>query len=128
MNLPYPRRELVDPELLVVMTTHPEPGLVLVKARGEVDLTTSPALAAELDQALLPPSPEHLAVDLGEVTFISSSGLLVLIELYQRSEQCGTATRLVSVSRPVRRVLDMTGLDSVLKLGEFSAGSPLHTP
>jgi anti-anti-sigma factor len=125
MNLPSPRRELVDPELLVVTTTRPEPGLVLVKARGEVDLTTSPVLAAEFDQALLPPGPEHLAVDLGEVTFISSSGLQVLIEVYRQSEECGTATRLVSVSRPVRRVLDMTGLDSVLKLDEFFAGSPL---
>jgi anti-anti-sigma factor len=104
-------------------TTRPEPGLVLVTARGEVDLSSSPVLAAELDQALLPPAPAHLAMDLGEVTFISSSGLQVLIEFFQRSELCGTETRLVCVSRPVRRILDLAGLDCILKHREICADS-----
>src|ERR1700712_697247 len=123
MDFPSPRREPAEPELLMVTTTRPEPGLVLVKAQGEVDLLTSPVLAAELDQVLLGPAPENLAVDLDEVTFISSSGLRVLIELYRHSEERGITTRLVGVSAPVRRVLTISGLDSVLTAGAVCAES-----
>jgi len=119
MDFPTPRREWAEPELLMVTTTRPEPGLVLVKAQGEVDLLTSPVLAAELDRILLGPLPANLAVDLDEVTFISSSGLRVLIELYRHSEERGIKTRLVGVSPPVRRVLSISGLDSVLTSGDM---------
>jgi anti-anti-sigma factor len=57
-----------------------------------------------------------LGLDLSEVTFISSSGLNVLIEANQRSRACGTDMRLIGLSRPVRRALDLTGLDAVLTI------------
>jgi anti-sigma B factor antagonist len=111
---PPPTRERDDEDLLTVATMHPQPGWVLVKAQGEMDLETSPILAAELTEVLQPPFPARLGLDLSEVTYISSSGLTVLVELNERSRVCGTDMRLVGLSRPMQRALDLTGLDTVL--------------
>jgi len=113
---PPPTREREDEDLLTLATARPQAGLVLVKAQGEIDLETTPALEAELNGVLRPPFPARLGLDLSEVTFISSSGLNVLIELNERSRACGTDMRLIGMSRPVRRALDLTGLDAVLKV------------
>jgi anti-sigma B factor antagonist len=118
---PPPTREGEDEDLLTVATARPQPGLVLVRAQGELDLETSPALEAELSEVLSPPFPARLGVDLSEVTFISSSGLNVLIELNERSRACGTDMRLIGMSRPVQRALDLTGLDAVLTIHQPTA-------
>ena len=119
MNLPPPP-PLSPPdcaigELLTVATKRPQPGMVLVRARGEMDLATIPVLAAELEEVLRPPFPARLGVDLGGVTFISSSGLNMLVEAHRMAQLCGTDMRLVNMSRPVRRAVDLNGLDLVLK-------------
>ncbi|HEV7978013.1 STAS domain-containing protein [Amycolatopsis sp.] len=113
---PLPTREREDEDLLTVATARPQPGLILVKAQGEIDLETSPALEAELNKVLHPPFPARLGLDLSEVTFISSSGLNLLAEVNRRSRACGTDMRLIGMSRPVQRALDLTGLDAVLKV------------
>jgi anti-sigma B factor antagonist len=113
---PPPTREREDEDLLTVAVARPQPGLILVKAQGEIDLETSPVLEAELQEVLQPPFPARLGLDLSEVTFISSSGLNVLIEANQRSRAGGTDMRLIGLSRPVRRALDLTGLDAVLTI------------
>jgi anti-anti-sigma factor len=117
---PPPTRERDDEDLLTVATLRPQPGLILVKAQGEVDLETSPILAARLSEALCPPFPARLGLDLSEVTFISSSGLRVLVEVNERSRVCGTDMQLIGMSRPVRRALDLTGLDAILKIHKVS--------
>jgi anti-sigma B factor antagonist len=132
MNLPPPPPCLdpdgLDPdgasgELFAVATVRPRPGTVLVRARGEMDLATSPRLAAELGEALSPPLPARLAVDLGGVTFISSTGLKVLVELHRLAEVCGTDMRLISMSRPVQRALELNGLDLILKFHNPAAAA-----
>jgi anti-sigma B factor antagonist len=113
---PPPTQERGDEDLLTVATLRPEPGLILVKAQGEMDLETTPILAAELSEVLRPPFPARLGLDLSEVTFISSTGLSVLVELNERSRVCGTDMQLIGMSRPVQRALDLTGLDAILKI------------
>jgi anti-sigma B factor antagonist len=126
MNLPppppMPPPDCARGELLTVATARPQPGTVLVQALGEMDLATSPVLAAELGEVLRPPFPTRLGVDLSGVTFISSSGLSVLVELHRLAQVCGTDMRLVKMSRPVRRALDLNGLDLVLKFYDPVAG------
>ncbi len=51
-----------------------------------------------------------LEVDMTEVTFIDSSGVSELLALRPPYEENGQAIRIVKLSRPVRRVLEVTGL------------------
>ena len=78
---------------------------------GELDASTSPSLAAAF--AELPAGSGQVDVDLGDVTFIDSSGLRILIALSDRATAEGRKVVVSGASNPVRRLLEITGLDSM---------------
>jgi anti-sigma B factor antagonist len=79
---------------------------------GEVDAHTAPDLAARF--AELPVGDGDLVIDMSKVDFMDSSGLRVVIELHQRTEQ--TSRRLVirTPSQPVARLIEVPGLSGHL--------------
>ncbi|MGC7094828.1 STAS domain-containing protein [Amycolatopsis lurida] len=87
----------------------------VVEVSGEVDLATKSQFDTELSAALEPPAPV-LVVDLSEVGFLSSCGLQVLLELAQRAERRRCDLRVVCAGRPVRRPIEIVGLDRKLRL------------
>ena len=84
-------------------------GAVIVSLAGELDLYN----AEEVRRALLEAcaaEPEVLVVDLGEVRFIDSTALGVLIEARSRmAERKGF--RLAAPGLETRRALEVSGLD-----------------
>lgn len=60
---------------------------------GDVDLLTRPSLQSHLDQALAT-RPERLVVDLSQVTFLSATGLAVLINTQEAATHQGTTFQL----------------------------------
>lgn len=126
--VPWPGPEdpaaLADGSLVVAATT-PAPGVVVVRAIGEIDLLTAPGWRRVLVGAIRIASPASEAVaplpgsgtrsllvcDLSPVTFLGASGLDVLVELDELGTRHGIDLRVVAASRHVRRVLQLTGLD-----------------
>ena len=85
----------------------------VVRAVGEVDAST----CSQLDEVLHTLDGEEPAlVDLSEVTFMDSSGLRVLIEHHYLRADHGGRLVILNPSRPVGRLLEVTGLDAVLYL------------
>ena len=87
-------------------------GVVTVLVTGEVDLDTAPAVRDEVLRHLHDGTTVHL--DLGDVTFMDSSGLHVLLATTRQAAEVGADLRLVSVSARVQRLLELTGTDGVL--------------
>lgn len=102
---------MVEPELRVTLDSAPtsaDSGPVL-KVSGEVDIQTSPILDEHLKRAQAE-GVSSIVVDLGEVTFLDSTGLSVLIAGLKRCQSAGGNMRLVAPRPNVRRVLEVTGL------------------
>ena len=87
-----------------------------LKVSGEVDIQTSPVLDEQL-QKVLDQGLSSIVVDLGEVTFLDSTGLSVLIAALKRCQGAGGDLRLVSPRPNVRRVLEITGLTETFHVG-----------
>jgi anti-anti-sigma factor len=90
----------------------PEDASVTLLCAGEIDMASVGTLTACLDQ--LDGAFRKVVVDLGEVTFLDSSGLGVLAHAHQRF---GPEMRELTVRCPdghIRRVLEISGLDQVL--------------
>ena len=87
----------------------------LVALSGEIDIYTAPRFR-ECMIELLDAGVDRLVVDLSAVTFIDSTALGVLIGGVRRVRAVGGAMTLVVTSRPVQRVLSITGLDRVFDL------------
>ena len=90
---------------------------------GELDASTSPSLSAAF--ADLPAGPDRIELDLGELTFIDSSGLRVLIALHDQVIADGRTLVVSSASNPVRRLLEITGLEAMFGLtGDSAPANP----
>lgn len=88
---------------------------VLLSIQGEVDLVTAPELEAALERAR-PTQRGRLIVDLRGVSFLDSTGLVLLLR-HQR-EAVADGRRLIVVKGPphVQRVFDLTGLSERLTM------------
>ncbi|MBN6040656.1 STAS domain-containing protein [Amycolatopsis sp. 195334CR] len=99
---------------LTIQAEHTDQANTVVVS-GEVDLATKTQFDTELTAALEPPAPV-LVVDLSGVDFLSSCGLQVLLELAERAERRACDLRIVCAGRPVRRPIEIVGLDRTLRL------------
>ena len=81
---------------------------------GELDLMAAEPLRQLIIEELDRPGTTDVAVDLAAVTFLDSAGLGALILAYQHAE--GTDRHLVmrEPARPVRRVLEISGVYEML--------------
>ena len=88
----------------------------LVLAIGEIDLVTAPILIDELSMVLRPPMPKIVLVDLSGVTFLSSTGIGVLIDARRRGRAADVRVRICGPNRAVARVLQLTGVMDYLEV------------
>jgi len=88
-------------------------GLGLVELTGEVDLYTAPRFKDDL-VAVINEGARDVVVDLAGVTFIDSTALGVLISGVKRLHEVDGRLLIVAASRPVHKILAITGLDKVL--------------
>lgn len=91
----------------------------IVHVAGELDMVTSPSLHAVVTEVfsdgLL--TGRTLVFDLTSVDFIGSSGIAVLAEAVQLANTVGLPpVRVVLAARPVRRAVEVTGMDAVLAI------------
>ena len=85
---------------------------MVVSVWGEVDVATAPALRTAL-ATVLTERPRVLVIDLSAVTFLASSGMLVLAEAAAAGH---VVVRVVAMSRECLRPICVTGLDAVLSM------------
>ena len=89
------------------------PGYRGCRLTGEIDFTSAGPLQATLTAMVLP-GGGTVVVDLSDVTFIDSSGLGVLVQAHRSALERDTRL-LVVASSPVRKLLRLTALDTVLE-------------
>ena len=94
-----------------IRTAQLTPSTYVVSVTGEIDAFTSPALEQELEW-VLGDGANNAVVDLGEVAFIDSTALRVLLKALPRFSRRGGKLVLVSDDRRVLRTLEVTGLDT----------------
>lgn len=90
-----------------LVTSSSAPHLIL---SGEVDLSVAPSLRDSGTEMAKSVAPGRLEIDLGDVTFIDSSGLGALIALRNATQQCGASLVLIRVSPVVARFFELAGV------------------
>ena len=80
-----------------------------LKLSGELDVAVADEAAIRLKQHLTG-AIGAVVVDFGQVTFMDSSGLRLLLDLRQTTFGMGVRLYLARLSLPVQRILDVAGL------------------
>lgn len=86
---------------------------LIVGIEGRLDTTTSPALESELKDSL--DSVKSLVFDMGQLEYISSAGLRVLLTAQKTMNKQGDMT-LVNVNDTVMEVFEVTGFSDILTI------------
>jgi anti-anti-sigma factor len=103
----------------MVTSTDEHDGKVVVSVGGDVDLVTSEELRQVLEAAVR--VNPHVEVDLTGLTFIDSSGLSALVEGHRAARDAGGTVVLRHPTPMLRRLLDITRLDSLLVVDDTGA-------
>jgi anti-anti-sigma factor len=81
---------------------------------GELDIASAGTLRACLDS--IDAGCRRVILDLSELRYMDSSGIGVLVEAYQKLQPDLRGLVLRSPQRTVQRVLELSGLGSVIKI------------
>lgn len=85
-------------------------GTMSIVLTGDVDAGAAPSIEARIREAI-GAGPCDVTVDLSGTTFLDSSGLRVLLTAHRLVDDAGHRMRVLAPSPPVRRILEITGLD-----------------
>lgn len=102
---------------LLEVSSEVRDGGIVVTARGELDMATTPELAAELvtaRRAVEP--PEQVVVDLRKVGFLGADGISCLLDAHNSCAQSGTPFRIIAAHSVVLRPLSALELDSTFQV------------
>jgi anti-sigma B factor antagonist len=111
----------MDRTNLTVLTI-PGPEHVTLRVSGEIDLGTAPQLREAALEALRHHGSD-LRLDLRDVHFMDSTGIEVLLATRRRAALEGGSLTLVRPSRPVQRILQVTGVDRLFEITQPSPSS-----
>jgi anti-sigma B factor antagonist len=101
------------PHVELKVSTRSEGGRIVMSLGGEIDLYTAPRLHGELATALSADGPAQIVVDMSGVEFCDSTGMNVLLAAQRRARERGGDLELAAPRPAVKKVLHVTGLESV---------------
>lgn len=88
-------------------------GVLVAAPVGDIDLTAAPDLCKTLT-AHLEEGPAAMIIRLDLVTFLDSTGISALIKAYRHACKQNVAFALAAPREPVRKVIDLTGIDRAI--------------
>lgn len=91
-------------------------GADVVAVGGDVDLHSAPELREQLEHLSSEESASRIVVDLSEATFLDSMALGVLLAAKRTAEAHGKRFAIVAATTEIRRIFEITMLDSVFAL------------
>ncbi|MDO3686286.1 STAS domain-containing protein [Micromonospora sp. C28ISP2-4] len=90
-----------------------DPAVPVVVVGGDLAYATAAPLRAAIDR-LLTARPTTLVFDFGDLQFMDSTGLSVIVHAWREGQQAGTAIELRAVPRFLETILDLTGVTGLL--------------
>jgi anti-sigma B factor antagonist len=94
--------------LMVHIDTATRPGALRLSVQGQLDLAAERVFSQALARAAR--FGRRIEIDLGQVDFIDGSGLSMLIDAECRARRSDRQLTIVNASRPVHRLIAITGL------------------
>ena len=96
----------------MIITTQKNGKTLLVVPKGRIDTQTAPEFEQKLSEEL--GDATELQIDLGQVNYISSAGLRVLLAYTQEMDERGGTIKAIDVNDIVRKIFDLTGFLDIL--------------
>ena len=87
-----------------------------IELSGELDHHAAKGLMDAIDRCMEQDLPTKTILDMGELTFMDSSGIAVVLRAKRRMEALGGNLYVVNIPRQAARVLETAGLGRYVNL------------
>lgn len=101
---------------------HREAGVLIASPEGRVDNANNLAFGKALESEI-PPGERALLLDLGGLSYMTSSGLSVLLRLARQFRGQGKAIGICRPSRTIAAVVSLSGFDRIIPVYETRAAA-----
>jgi anti-sigma B factor antagonist len=112
------------PHVELKVSTRSQGSRTVMSLGGEIDLYTAPRLHGELVSVLSGDSPVQVVVDMSGVEFCDSTGMNVLLAAHRKAREQGGDLELAAPRPAIRKILQVTGLESVFTVLDDPAAVP----
>ncbi|WNM32344.1 STAS domain-containing protein [Streptomyces sp. Li-HN-5-11] len=102
---------------LSVEVTLPREDVALLTVEGYLDVDTATELQAHLANQLHH-GRRHFLLDLSGVPFMDSSGMNIILRVYQEVRDRPGSVHIIAPAPAVRRILDLTGVSITVPVSE----------
>ncbi|MDF3301244.1 STAS domain-containing protein [Streptomyces tropicalis] len=102
---------------LSVEVTLPRADVALLTVEGYLDVDTATELQAHLANQLHH-GRRHFLLDLSGVPFMDSSGMNIILRVYQEVRDKPGSVHIIAPTPAVRRILDLTGVSITVPVSE----------
>ena len=87
---------------------------LIVKLKGEIDQSCAARLRIEIDRKIQENHIKNLVLDFGNVSFMDSSGIGVILGRYKQIKALGGKTMIIRPQPQVDKVLELSGLKKLM--------------
>ncbi len=91
---------------------------LLIEFTEEIDHHSSETIRTRIDYEIQRFMPRKVVFDLGKVTFMDSAAIGLIIGRYKVAKSYGGELEVKNVSPKLKRILDMSGIESIIKVLE----------
>jgi stage II sporulation protein AA (anti-sigma F factor antagonist) len=102
---------------LSVEVTLPREDVALLTVEGYLDVDTATEFQHHLANQLHH-GRRHFLLDLSAVPFMDSSGMNIILRVYQEARELPGSVHIISPTAAVRRILDLTGVSITVPVSE----------
>lgn len=101
-------------------------GVLCIRLEGELDHHTADELRGKVNKVMDEQAVQHILLNLGQLTFMDSSGLGVILGRYKKISGLGGEMVVCSISPAVRRLFELSGMFKIIRF-EADEQYALHT-
>lgn len=91
-------------------------GAAIARLSGEIDHHNAKELRAEIDRFIVTAQPRELAIDMGGITFMDSSGIGLIMGRQKLMKECGGSLEVRGPQSGIRRVLKLAGIERIVRI------------
>ncbi|WP_417899944.1 anti-sigma F factor antagonist [Bacillus haimaensis] len=92
--------------------------VLCIRLAGELDHHTAENLREQASSIIEKHNISHIILNLEQLSFMDSSGLGVILGRYKQIKSNGGEMVVCSISPPVKRLFEMSGLFKIIRLEE----------
>ncbi|MDE6781221.1 MAG: STAS domain-containing protein [Ruminococcus sp.] len=83
---------------------------------GEIDHHNAQEIRTTLDKYIITVQPSELTMDFGNITFMDSSGIGLIMGRSRLMRECGGSLEVRNPQPYIRRVLKLAGMERLVKI------------